>query len=245
MNGSAEFVREFAAELMERVSGDAVSVVVFPPLVYLEALAGVFEGSAIEVGGQNAYTEASGAFTGEVAPEMVADAGGRWLLVGHSERRQYFGESDDLISAKFAAALRAGLAPVLCVGETLEEREAGEAERVVCGQLRAVTSRLDIDEVARGVVAYEPVWAIGTGETASPGQAQEMHGVIRRALGAQDPKLAEGMRILYGGSVNADNAGELMAQPDIDGGLVGGASLSAAGFAAIVAAAAGAVAPDR
>ncbi len=170
---------------------------------------------------------------------MVADLGGRWLLVGHSERRQYFGETDDLIADKFAAALRAGLAPVLCVGETLEEREAGEAEGVVCRQLLAVTQRLDIAQVALGVVAYEPVWAIGTGWTASPDQAQEMHRVIRAALSEQDAKLAEGMRILYGGSVNADNAGELMAQPDIDGGLVGGASLSAEGFAAIVAAAAG------
>ncbi|HEY5679247.1 MAG TPA: triose-phosphate isomerase [Pseudomonadales bacterium] len=239
MNGSSEFVRSFAAELMARVVEDAVSVVVFPPAAYLGALVRAFEGSAIEVGGQNAHMESSGAFTGEVAPEMVADVGGRWLLVGHSERRQYFGESDDLIADKYAAALRACLAPVLCVGETLEEREAGEAERVVCRQLAAVTERLDIAEVARGVVAYEPVWAIGTGRTATPGQAQEMHRVIREALSERGAKLAEGMRILYGGSVNADNAGELMAQPDIDGGLVGGASLSADGFAAIVAAAAG------
>jgi triosephosphate isomerase len=239
MNGSSEFVQNFAAELVDRVVDDAVSVIVFPPAAYLGILVRALEGSAIEVGGQNAHSEPFGAFTGEVAPEMVADIGGRWLLVGHSERRQYFGESDDLIAEKFAAALRAGLAPVLCVGETLEEREAGEAERVVCRQVAAVTDRLDVAEVARGVVAYEPVWAIGTGQTALPAQAQEMHGVIRAALSERDTKLAEGMRILYGGSVNAENARQLMAQPDIDGGLVGGASLSAEGFAAIVAAAAG------
>ena len=178
----------------------------------------------------------SGAFTGEVSAEMLVDQGCRWVILGHSERRQYHAESDDLVSAKLAAAVQAGLSPIVCVGETREQREAGEAEAVVGGQLQGALS--DQADLSGLVIAYEPVWAIGTGLTATPEQAQEMHAFIRRQLGGVSGVEAEETRILYGGSVKAGNAAELFAQPDIDGALVGGASLVAEDFLAIIRAAA-------
>ena len=168
---------------------------------------------------------------------MIAELGGRWALTGHSERRSEHGESDALVAAKFGAALAAGLRPILCVGETLAERQAGEAEAVVARQVQAVIEAVGVDGVAQGAVAYEPVWAIGTGETAAPDQAAAMHAVIRKTIADNDAALAESIRVIYGGSVNPHNAAALFSEPDIDGGLIGGASLQAESFLAIVAAA--------
>jgi triosephosphate isomerase len=235
MNGSLAFIGEFV-ERFGRVELPAnVTVVLFPPAAYLERLRRDLDGTAVEFGAQNAHTESDGAFTGEVAPEMIRDLGARWLLVGHSERREYFGEADDVVADKFAAALRAGLIPILCVGESLEQRREDQADAVVRQQLTAVASRVGVRAFTQGAVAYEPVWAIGTGQTATPDQAQAMHGVIRQQLSALDETAAAEMQILYGGSMGVDNAAALLSQPDVDGGLVGGASLRADVFAAIVA----------
>ncbi|MEE4300623.1 MAG: triose-phosphate isomerase [Pseudomonadales bacterium] len=232
MHGSRDFARAFVEALAPRIGG-GVEVLLFPPQVLLGAVVAARDGHPIGVGAQTVHPEPAGAFTGETSAELVRDAGADWTLVGHSERRQHFGEDDAAVAARVAAAVRAGLAPLLCVGETLEERRAGAAESVVMRQLDAVLSRDDASLVG-GAVAYEPVWAIGTGETATPAQAQAMHAVIRERLAAAG---LESLRVLYGGSVKADNAAELFAEPDIDGGLVGGASLDADSFAAIVAAA--------
>jgi triosephosphate isomerase len=217
-----------------------VQSVICPPFPYLDQVARLLDGSGIELGGQDCSHSDSGAYTGETAADMLADCGCRWVIVGHSERRQYHRESDALIAAKMVAALRSGLIPVLCVGETQEQREAGEAERVVERQLLGALNDLPGD--GELVVAYEPVWAIGTGLTATPELAQEMHATVRGVLKQLDErrgdKAAAKTRILYGGSVKADNAAQLFAEPDIDGALVGGASLDAASFAAIIEAAA-------
>lgn len=207
------------------------TVAVCPPFVYLDWVRQRLEGSGIDLGAQNLSTEAKGAFTGEVAPEMLRDCGCRYVIVGHSERRQLFGESDALVATKVSAALRAGLTPILCVGETLKQREAGSTLSVIEAQLGAVFTQLGA-AIEQTVIAYEPVWAIGTGQTATPEQAQKVHAFIRRLLAAVTTKTAE-ISILYGGSVKADNAATLFSQPDIDGGLVGGASLNAEEFAAI------------
>lgn len=237
MHGDAAFVAAFAMALRKARLAHDVEVLLFPPAPYLHLLREALADAAVGVGAQNLHTEREGAFTGEVAAEMVRDLGCRWTLVGHSERRQLFGESDTLVARKFAAALRAGLRPVLCVGETLEQRSAGQAESVVGGQLEAVIETVGADGLAGGVIAYEPVWAIGTGETASPQQAQEMHRSIRERLAALSPELAAQVRILYGGSIKPDNAAALFGEADIDGGLVGGASLEVEDFLAIIAAA--------
>jgi triosephosphate isomerase len=210
--------------------------VICPPFPYLGQVLELVAQSGLGVGGQDCSHSDSGAYTGEVSAPMLADVGCGWVIIGHSERRQYHGESDALAAAKVAAALRAGLTPVLCVGETQEQREAGEAVAVVSSQLRGGLA--DQPDLSQIVVAYEPVWAIGTGLTATPELAQEMHGEIRSALAAMDEAGAAATRLLYGGSVKADNAAALFAQTDIDGALVGGASLDAEAFAAIVAAAA-------
>lgn len=237
MHGDGAFAAAFAESLRAAAPAQGVEVVLFPPVAYLQLLRQALAGTAVGVGAQNLHPEAEGAFTGEVAAEMIRDLGGEWTLVGHSERRQLFGESDALVAQKFAAALRPGLRPVLCVGETLEERSAGEAETVVGRQLEAAIAAVGAEGLARGVIAYEPVWAIGTGETASPGQAQEMHRAIRARLAELSPELAGQVRILYGGSIKPGNAAALFAEADIDGGLVGGASLKADDFLAIIAAA--------
>jgi triosephosphate isomerase len=179
----------------------------------------------------------AGAFTGEVSGAMLAEVGCRYAIVGHSERRNLYGENDELVARRFAAARRAGLQPILCVGELLEEREAGITEEVVGRQLDAVLELEGVAAFADAVIAYEPVWAIGTGKTATPAQAQEVHAFIRQRLAAHDQGVADGVRILYGGSVKGSNAAELFSQTDIDGGLIGGASLNAAEFIAICAAA--------
>ncbi len=222
MHGSRALLDAFAVQAFP----GAVETLVFPPAVYVAEAA--MRLSGVGVGIQDVHAEATGAFTGEVAAEMAAELGASHALVGHSERRHLFGEDNGTVAGKHAAALRAGLVPILCVGETLEERRAGRQETVVLTQLDAV---FRTGSATDAVVAYEPVWAIGTGETATPGQAQAMHAVIREAL--REPSL----RILYGGSVKPQNAAALFRQEDVDGGLVGGASLEAAAFGAIAAAA--------
>lgn len=219
MHGSRSLVEEFGCSLEGR---NGVDVMVFPPTLYVPLAVEHLEGA--EVGVQNVHLEKAGAYTGEVAAEMAAEMGARYALVGHSERRRLFSETDEIVAGKYGAALRAGLIPILCVGETLEERREGRQAEVVLSQLDAV---LGAGVQGSVVIAYEPVWAIGTGETATPSQAQAMHATIREALGDAD------IRILYGGSVTAENAGALFGEDDIDGGLVGGASLEPASFNAI------------
>ncbi|HQC72952.1 MAG TPA: triose-phosphate isomerase [Candidatus Competibacteraceae bacterium] len=234
MNGSAGSIRELLQGILAGASEvSAVELAVFPPFVYLDRVAQQLEGSSIVWGAQNLSEHASGAYTGEVAGPMLNDFGCAYVLVGHSERRTLYGESDQIVARKFAAARKVGLKPVLCVGETLEEREQGITEAVVGRQLQAVLDLEGISSFADAVIAYEPVWAIGTGRTATSAQAQEVHAFIRAQLAAQDPVLASQVRILYGGSVKGSNAGELLAMADIDGGLVGGASLDAKEFLAI------------
>lgn len=234
LNGS----RAFADGLLPAIApADGVEVVVLPPATLLAGLVQAHGGRGIGFGGQDVSEHAEGAFTGEVSAAMLADAGARFALVGHSERRQYHAEDSALVARKFAAALAAGLRPILCVGESKEEREAGTTEAVIASQLRPVLDLAGPEGFRDAVVAYEPVWAIGTGLTASPQQAQDVHAFIRSEVAARDAKIGNSLPILYGGSVKPANAAELFAQPDVDGGLIGGASLVAADFMAIVAAA--------
>lgn len=209
-----------------------VKIVVSPPFTAIAAVSSDLVSSHVEVAGQNLYPKDSGAFTGEVSAPMLIAAGAKWVILGHSERRQYFNETDEFVREKVAAAIKAGLRPIVCIGETLAERESGKTLEVVSRQLGAVLSEL----AARpgfGVIAYEPVWAIGTGKVATTEQAQEVHAAIRAQLQQASPELASETSVLYGGSVKADNAAGLFACPDIDGALVGGASLDANGFAKI------------
>lgn len=212
-------------------------VVVCAPFVYLPQVGAGLAGTGAELGAQNLSKEAPGAFTGEVAGEMLLDVGCRWVLVGHSERRALYGENNELVAKKAARAIALGLKPIVCVGETLAERDAGRTLEVVSAQVAAVLAACSVGQLAGGALAYEPVWAIGTGRTATPAQAQEVHAAIRGQLARADAEAAARTRILYGGSVKPGNAAELFAQPDIDGGLIGGASLVAPDFAAICAAA--------
>jgi triosephosphate isomerase len=211
-------------------------VVIAPVFTALKTVADRLEGSNIRVAGQNCSTEVEhGAHTGEVAADMLKDAGASFVIIGHSERRQYYSETDSFVSRKAQAAIVAGLGVIVCVGESLEQRDQGNAESVVSSQLEGGLSGLTASDLDRIIVAYEPVWAIGTGRTATPEQAQEMHAFIRRVFAQRHSRdKAEALRILYGGSVKPDNIAGLMAQPDIDGALVGGASLKADSFAQIV-----------
>jgi triosephosphate isomerase (TIM) len=239
MHGSRSANEALLTDLERRLKPDwQVDVVVFPPYVYLADAVRMLDGGAIAVGAQDVCTEPVGAFTGQVAAAMLKDVGCRYVIVGHSERRRLYHEDDVIVARKFVAVLQAGLTPVLCVGETLEEREAHRTEAVVARQLDAVTAMNGVGSLAEAIVAYEPVWAIGTGRTASPQQAQDVHAYLRGRIGVQDAKMARHLRILYGGSVKAANAAELFSMPDVDGGLVGGASLSADEFLEICAAAA-------
>ena len=214
-------------------------VAIFPTFVHLESVAALAAATPIAWGAQDCCAEPGpGAYTGEVAASSLQELGCRYVLVGHSERRALYGESDELVARKFVAAQAAGLVPVLCVGETLAERDRDETHAVVARQLSAVLERAGVAALARAVVAYEPVWAIGTGRTATPAQAQDVHAFIRGRIAALDGSIAGSVRLLYGGSVKASNAHELCSMPDVDGGLVGGASLNAEEFVAIVAAAA-------
>jgi triosephosphate isomerase len=238
MNGSRAANDALLDALLSRLPADpAAEVVVCPPFVYLPDVVRALRDSNVVVGAQDVCAEAAGPYTGEVSAAMLRDVGCRWVIVGHSERRALYFESESLVARKFAAALALDLMPILCVGEHLADREAGRTTEVVARQLDAVVELCGIQAFARAVVAYEPVWAIGTGRTASPQQAQEVHGFIRRRLAQRDANIAGSLRVLYGGSVKAANAAELFGQPDVDGGLIGGASLQAEEFAAIVAAA--------
>ncbi len=239
MNASSAGSAELVAGIIDGLpSGEGFSVLVCPPYPYIAAVAEQARGSAVQVGAQNVSEHEKGAFTGEVAPSMLKDIGCDFVIVGHSERRSLYGETSAQVAAKFVAAQAAGVTPILCVGETLEEREAGTTEAVIDEQLDAVLDAAGIGALASAVIAYEPVWAIGTGMTATPEQAQDVHRHIRARLEAQDEGVANGIRILYGGSMKGENAPGLLGQPDIDGGLIGGASLKAADFLAIASAAA-------
>jgi triosephosphate isomerase len=237
MHGSREENARLVAGVIDGVGGCTAEVLVFPPAVYVAEVARLAAGSAVGVGGQTVCTQAIGAYTGEVSAAMLKDVGATHVLVGHSERRAMYGETDTVVAEKFMAAQAGGLVPVLCVGETLEEREAGITESVVARQLEAVVAAAGIAAFAQAVVAYEPVWAIGTGRTASPEQAQAVHGFIRGYFAAKDATLADHLRVLYGGSVKASNAADLFGMADVDGGLVGGASLKADEFVRICVAA--------
>jgi triosephosphate isomerase (TIM) len=238
MHGSRADNAALIRSLLDRLPAQgAAEVMVCPPFVYLLETSRLLKDSDVALGAQSLCAEAQGAFTGEVSGAMLRDVGCRYVLVGHSERRQVYGEDDSLVARKFVAAQASGLVPVLCVGETLEEREGGRTAEVVLRQLDAVLAVSGAGAFGEAVIAYEPVWAIGTGRNATPEQAQEVHAMIRGRVAALDAKIGASVRILYGGSVKAANARELFAMVDIDGGLVGGASLKADEFAQICAAA--------
>ena len=238
MNGNRESAVELVDALVRGVEdGVKAEVLVCPPFVYLADVQRALRGSEIKLGAQSLCAEESGAFTGEIAASMLQDFDCTYVLVGHSERRALYGEDDALVARKFMAAIKQGLVPVLCVGETLEERENGVTTELIRRQLSAVLDAAGIDAFAQAVVAYEPVWAIGTGKTASPEQAQAVHAEIRAILRTENARIADLVRILYGGSVKASNAAELFAMPDIDGGLVGGAALDNEQFLSIIRAA--------
>lgn len=234
MNGTQQANEALLEALIAGISDKGtLEVAVCPPFPYLSSVAARLQGSKIALGAQNLSPETHGAFTGEVSASMLGDIGCRYVLVGHSERRALFGETDEVVAQKFAAALDQGLIPVLCVGETLEQRRTGITNDIVTTQITAVIKHAGIEKLTRGVVAYEPVWAIGTGETASPEQAQAVHQHIRGVIAAFNKQAASDLQVIYGGSVKADNAPALFSQPDIDGGLIGGASLDASSFISI------------
>lgn len=233
LNGSRSSVADLARDVASGIGSLSCEVVVCPTSVHLCDVQGVVGNSPLQLGAQNCAEADSGAFTGEVSASMLVEYGCRYVLVGHSERRQLFAETSSQVANKVQSVQQASMLPVLCVGETLEERERGDMQSVIGEQLDAVVGLGGVAAFDRMVVAYEPVWAIGTGKTASPAQAQEVHGMIREKLSALDAAIADRLRIVYGGSVKPDNAVELFSQPDIDGGLIGGAALDAASFLAI------------
>ncbi|MBK6357326.1 MAG: triose-phosphate isomerase [Betaproteobacteria bacterium] len=230
MNGSLRQNEVLLSDISAAVPGLTCEVAVFPPYPYLAQSQLALAGSGVALGAQSVSEYTQGAFTGEVSASMLAEFGCRYVLLGHSERRGLFGETDAVVAAKFEAAQKAGLIPVLCLGETLAERESGSTMAVVARQLSSVLDRSGVGAMVSAVVAYEPVWAIGTGMTASPAQAQEVHAAIRAQVAVLDAGVAEGLCILYGGSVKPQNAEELFGQADIDGGLIGGAALVADDF---------------
>lgn len=241
-NWKMNLLRDSAIELAQavaaKVSSDHCEVAICPPAVYLQAVIDAIRDSSVGVGAQNAYAAANGAYTGEVSPEMLVDLGCRYVILGHSERRQLMGETDELIHKKLVKVLETDLVPIVCVGETLEEREAGQTTAVVTRQFDGSVAGIPDDQMRRVVLAYEPVWAIGTGKVATPDQAEAVHSDLRRVIeNRYNGEIAQSIRIQYGGSVKPDNAAELLGQPNIDGALVGGASLKAADFLAIIAAA--------
>ena len=237
MNLTGVQITELVSKLSKQFIGLHMDVVLLPAFPYLSQVKMLLSGSKLKLGAQDLCAQAPGAFTGEVAAEMLHDVGCDYVLVGHSERRALFSESDRLISEKFARAVKCGLMPVLCVGETLPERDSGNAFTVIKRQLDAVIAHCGVAMFESAVIAYEPVWAIGTGRTATPEQAQEVHAYLRSQIAAHSVKLADVIQILYGGSVKGANAKELLSMADIDGALVGGASLKAADFQEIIAAA--------
>ena len=234
MNGSKASIRELLDGIKQGMADVTnADVCVCAPFVYLGEVENQLNGSAIAWGAQNISEQAAGAYTGEISASMLNDFNCGYVIIGHSERRTLYGEDDALVARKFAAVRSAGMTPVLCVGETLEEREKGVTEDVVARQIDAVIDAEGIAAIGDAVIAYEPVWAIGTGKTATPDQVQDVHEFIRKRLANHDGSVAEKTRILYGGSMNAANAAELLAKPDIDGGLIGGASLKAEDFLTI------------
>jgi triosephosphate isomerase (TIM) len=237
MNGSLAANAALLSGIKAELGTPECDIAVCVPAPYLAQCQEALRGTAIAWGGQDLSRHSAGAFTGEVSGSMLADFGGRYVIVGHSERRAYHAESDELVAQKTMRALESGLTPIVCVGETLAEREAGTTDAVVGRQIDAVLALLDASCVTKIVVAYEPVWAIGTGKTATPHMAQEVHAMIRDRLAAKSADAAATVRILYGGSMKPENAAELMAMRDIDGGLIGGAALKASDFLAIIRAA--------
>jgi triosephosphate isomerase len=234
MNGSRAESAALLAALKAGVSNASkAEVAVCPPFILIPLAAEKLAGSAVAWGGQNLNVNKSGAFTGEVSGPMLKDYGCAYVIVGHSERRALYGESDAVVAEKYGAAQAHGLTPILCVGETLAEREANQTESVVARQLDAVLAKHGVASLKKAIIAYEPVWAIGTGKTATPQQAQDVHRFIRERIAGQDKSVADAVRILYGGSMKGSNAKELIGQPDIDGGLIGGASLVADEFLTI------------
>lgn len=240
MNGTRAEASRLVQDILSGLpAASHAELAVCPPFILIPLVAEKLAAAgAVALGAQNLSSEAGGAFTGEISGLMLRDYGCKYVIVGHSERRSLYGEDDETVARKFAAALEQGLTPILCVGETLAEREADETEKVVARQLQAVLERNGIKAFASAIIAYEPVWAIGTGRTATPQQAQSVHAFIRGRLASADRLVADDLRILYGGSVKGTNAAELFREPDIDGGLIGGASLNAAEFLAICQAAA-------
>ncbi|MEM7562227.1 MAG: triose-phosphate isomerase [Pseudomonadota bacterium] len=232
MNGSLESVIDLVEGIKAGDSGKA-DLAVCPPSVFLMKVGGMLSGSRVALGAQNVCDQVSGAFTGEISAAMLLESGCQYAIVGHSERRSLYGETDALVANRFARAAEAGLTPILCIGETLEEREQGVTESIVSRQLDAVIDAHGIAMIGRSVIAYEPVWAIGTGKVATPEQAQAVHEFVRNKLASTDAAVAAKVQILYGGSMNPGNAAELLSQPDIDGGLIGGAALKAVDFLAI------------
>jgi triosephosphate isomerase len=238
MHGTRSENARLIEEITSRYPADSeAECIVCPPYVYLQEVGRLLSDSAILLGAQDICADAQGAFTGEVSAAMLKDVGCQYVIVGHSERRLLYRESDQLVARKFAAAHAKALVPIFCVGEQLADRETGRTREVVARQLDAVLELCGAQTLAGAVIAYEPVWAIGTGRNATPEQAQEVHAFIRARIAAQDATIAQVTRILYGGSVKASNAAELFAMPDVDGGLIGGASLKADEFLAILAAA--------
>jgi len=236
MYKTAAETQEFFKQFLPLVAASThCEIVIAPPFINIPAAVAAAAASNVEIGGQNLFWEKQGAFTGEVSAPMLVAAGAKWVIIGHSERRQYFGETDETVLKRTLAALEAGLKPIVCIGEKLEEREAGKTEQVLLAQLRGGLGSLSAEQISQVTIAYEPVWAIGTGRTATPEMAQDAHRYIRSMIARQHGfGPANQMRILYGGSVKPDNIKGLMAQPDIDGALVGGASLEANSFASIV-----------
>lgn len=237
MNGSTAANADWIESFLPRVGSLKCDVVVCSPAIYVPQLAAAFKGTVVGFGGEDVSEYDHGAYTGETAASMLVDFGAGWVLTGHSERRTYFGDTDARVAAKTKAAVEKGLKPIVCIGETLAEREAGKTIEVVERQVKAVMDAVGVKALLQGVLAYEPVWAIGTGKTATPAQAQEVHAAIRAFIAKTDPEVAAELRILYGGSVKPANAAELFSQPDIDGGLIGGAALKADDFYKICAAA--------
>ncbi len=236
MNKTVSEAAALAEQLaMKHHDADLVEVVVCPPFTSLAAVRDALKGTAIGLGAQNMHWEKSGAYTGEISAEMVVSTGCRYVIIGHSERRQYFAESDEMVNRKILAALQTELTPIVCVGELLDERQSDQTEIVINRQVRGAFAHLDDVQASRVVLAYEPVWAIGTGQVATPEQAQEVHAFIRSLIRQMyGDAVADGLRIQYGGSMKASNAAELLRQPDVDGGLIGGASLDADSFWGIV-----------
>jgi triosephosphate isomerase len=234
MNGRQAQIASLSQVLLAGLAGlSSLDLVICPPAPYLGQVRDALKGSALQLGAQNVHQEAKGAFTGEIAAPMLQDFDCRYAIVGHSERRQYFGETDAIVAAKFMAAQGSGLQPILCVGESAAQRDEGSTDAVVTQQVEAVLKAAGVAAFAEAVIAYEPVWAIGTGRAATVEMAQAVHAQIRKVVAQQDAGIARNLRIIYGGSVTAANAGQLSAAPDIDGALVGGASLVAEDFSAI------------